>query len=393
MEETNTIWNRGGAQEQNPEITQELSQKLDCVTVQETDGELEQDMEQSPGGQQKNVVKAARKHFSKLGMMYFIGSVVTIVMQLAALKLMDWFVGGRYPEWRENPYINLSVALIPVWLMGMPTIILLLKKNVAAVKPEMHSMKTGHWVLAAMMSYAVLYIGNLIGLFLTFFTGIISELTGLNDFMPGSDVGININLAGGISLIPNLIFVVIGAPLIEEFVFRKLLVDRTVRYGQGAAILLSGLMFGLYHGNIGQFIYAFALGMFWAFIYVKTGKLRYTIFLHMFVNFMGSIVGVLALKMLKMDSYFEAASAGNATLIMEEIAQNIHGWILFFCYMLMIIGIVITGIVLFCVFGKKFKPAKGEIVLPKGKYFTTIILNAGIILYCLTWFGVIIWHM
>ena len=34
---------------------------------------------------------------------------------------------------------------------------------------------------------------------------------------------------------------------------------------------------------------------------------------------------------------------------------------------------------------KKFKCAPGEITIPKGKRFSTIILNVGMILYCLFW--------
>ena len=46
-------------------------------------------------------------------------------------------------------------------------------------------------------------------------------------------------------------------------------------------MLFSGLMFGLFHGNLNQFVYAFVLGLCFGFIYVKTGNIRYTIGLHM----------------------------------------------------------------------------------------------------------------
>ena len=42
--------------------------------------------------------------------------------------------------------------------------------------------------------------------------------------------------------------------------FRKLLIDRIVPFGQRVAVVVSGLAFGLFHGNFYQFFYAFSLG-------------------------------------------------------------------------------------------------------------------------------------
>ncbi len=88
----------------------------------------------------------------------------------------------------------------------------------------------------------------------------------------------------------NFLTVVIIAPIFEELVFRKLLCDRLSVLGEGFAIMLSSLFFGLFHGNFYQVFYAFMIGAFLGFIYVKTGKIRYTIFYHMMVNFIGGIL-------------------------------------------------------------------------------------------------------
>ena len=55
------------------------------------------------------------------------------------------------------------------------------------------------------------------------------------------------------NMMVTFLYMVICAPILEEYIFRKLIVDRTVKYGQGVAIVLSGLMFGLFHGNLNQF--------------------------------------------------------------------------------------------------------------------------------------------
>ena len=88
----------------------------------------------------------------------------------------------------------------------------------------------------------------------------------------------------------SFITVVIIAPIFEEIIFRKLLCDRLCAVGEGFAIMLSAVFFGVFHGNFSQVFYAFLIGAFLAFVYVKTGKLRYTIMYHMAVNFIGGIL-------------------------------------------------------------------------------------------------------
>jgi hypothetical protein len=72
--------------------------------------------------------------------------------------------------------------------------------------------------------------------------------------------------------------------------FRKLLIDRTRGYGDTIAILLSGLLFGLFHGNLFQFFYAFLVGMVLAYVYTRTGRYLPCVAMHAAINFMGSVV-------------------------------------------------------------------------------------------------------
>lgn len=84
-------------------------------------------------------------------------------------------------------------------------------------------------------------------------------------------------------LITVLAFVVV-APLAEEFIFRRLLLDRVRIFGDGAAILIGGAAFALFHGNLNQTLYTFALGAVLTAIILLTNRLRYTIAIHMFIN-------------------------------------------------------------------------------------------------------------
>lgn len=99
----------------------------------------------------------------------------------------------------------------------------------------------------------------------------------------------------------NILVMVLLAPVLEELLFRKMLIDRTIKYGEGISVLISALFFGLFHGNLNQFAYAFVIGGVFAFVYVKTGNVKYTIYMHMLVNFLGSAVSMGLLKLSGMD--------------------------------------------------------------------------------------------
>ncbi len=87
-----------------------------------------------------------------------------------------------------------------------------------------------------------------------------------------------------------MIMVSVFAPVFEELIFRKLIIDRTRRYGELVAILYSAVAFGIFHCNIYQLFYAFALGLILGYVYVRTGNVILTIIMHMVVNSSSSVL-------------------------------------------------------------------------------------------------------
>lgn len=74
-------------------------------------------------------------------------------------------------------------------------------------------------------------------------------------------------------------------PVAEELVFRGL-VYRRARFliGEKAAIFLSALLFGIYHANMVQFLYAAGMGILLALLYEKSKSLWMVILAHMGSN-------------------------------------------------------------------------------------------------------------
>ncbi|MGN0431420.1 MAG: lysostaphin resistance A-like protein [Lachnospiraceae bacterium] len=327
---------------------------------------------QYPQGEElQKIVKDGRKHFSKLGLGFFFGTLIIFAVQLGVIWTVQWF----WPNLLENPDLSLLISMVPMYIVGMPLMMLLISRVPAENIPK-HKMSAGKLTIAAMMCYCVMYCSNLIGTVITFVIEIIkgsSVNNSMQDIALGTGTGIRV------------LFMVICAPVFEELIFRKLLVDRAVKYGEGTAVVLSGLMFGLFHGNLSQFVYATTLGMFLAFIYVKTGKIQYTVILHMIVNFVGGVLGV---WILEWSGYTDLLA--DPASIQENMAAVMTGLLIMLIYVFCLIGIVIAGFVLLIVFRKKFRVSRGKIVLPKGKRFTTVICNLGMILFAVFWIGRII---
>lgn len=325
-------------------------------------------------------VRAARKHFSKLGIGFLAGTIVIFTVQILALVIAEAVAPGL----TEDMNIYLLVSMLPMYLIGIPVLTLLVWK-LPSQTPERRTMKPGQFAVAVIMSFALMYVANIIGTIMTTIIGL---------FKHGGVQNTLANVVTETSPLIVFFIMVICAPIVEEFVFRKLVVDRTVRYGQGTAVVLSGLMFGLFHGNLNQFMYATALGMFLAFLYVKTGKLKITIAIHMLINFMGSVVSAWVLKVVNLDALLELNS-GDMMTMMEYLSENLLGFLAYMMYALCIFGLMIAGFVLFIVFAakKRFVFERGSLCIPKGERFRTVILNLGMVLYCVFWIGMIIYQL
>lgn len=57
------------------------------------------------------------------------------------------------------------------------------------------------------------------------------------------------------------LYTALAAPVVEEIIFRGLVMRGLEKYGKHFAILISSILFGLFHGNIVQSPYAFAVGL------------------------------------------------------------------------------------------------------------------------------------
>jgi len=318
--------------------------------------------------------KKVRKYYSGLGFRYFAGGAIVLFVIFGCAFLLK----AVKPEWMDSTEGLLLVENIPRFLIGYPILILLIRYKTVKVTIEEHKMSVGKILIAFMMAYSLMILLNIIGTIATF----------LGNLAIGQDaVNSNVNPVAGLVTntgIPlQILLMVIVGPIFEELIFRKLLIDRAIRYGEGVAVVLSGLLFGLFHGNFAQGIYAFGLGMFFGFIYIRTGRIRYSIILHMIINFFGSVMASTVLQYFDLNSFLSSKNQ------YQWVASHFGQVMVYLVYLLLILAIVITGIVFWIIslVKKKFFLNPVEEPIPKKKRFSTVIINTGMILNICFWVG------
>lgn len=329
-----------------------------------------------------------RRYFSRLGMSYFIGALIIYGIQLIVLAAANTLC----PQWLSNITGYLLLSMIPVYLIGQPAMAFIISRIPAQGIKHSRSMTAGQLLTAFCIGYAISFVSNFAGTVITFIIGDIK----------GSPVQ-NVLSERLLKADPVVVFVftVLCAPVAEEWLFRKLLTDRAVKYGEGIAVLLSGLMFGLFHGNLNQFVYAFTLGLFLAFIYVKTGRLRYTVILHMMMNFMGNAANLLLGRfddyneLMREAAELQRSSSAAATDLLTTMTDRLGDVMLIGLYSSVALGIALTGIILFFANLKKFRLAPSEAVQQEERLsaqakLSAAILNPGMLLFAGFWIIVIV---
>ena len=292
-----------------------------------------------------------KKFFSKIGINYLIFAVAAIIIQIIVLNILQLANSDLIYSYNGLTIIS----AICNYILPFPILIYLMKK-LESERLEKHPLSIKTFVMYIAVSFTLMWIGNIIGLVIT---ELISFATPMDVSNPVQE------LLNSTDLWINLSIISIIGPIFEEFFFRKLLIDRTIKYGARVSILLSALMFGLFHGNLSQFFYAFLIGGFFAYVYIKTGKLIYSILLHIIINFMGSVVSLFVVKSVE--------SMTSGTIIATDI-------IVVAGYLLIMLASFLIGIITL----SKYKKASLDHIKTKitlEQPFKTVILNYGMVLF------------
>lgn len=305
-----------------------------------------------------------KKVFSRIGFALCAVILISSFAQVAFIAA-GFLITGSNAWYQNNSYYFWLLSFLPLYAVAIPLGLLILREA-PADKPVESKLTFKELFIYLAMSFCLMYGGNIIG------NAMASLLSG--------GTAENALLIYALDNNPlKIVVMVILAPLLEEYVCRKMVIDLTRKYGEKTAALFSGAVFALLHQNLFQFFYAFALGVLFGYIYLRTGRLRYTIILHAIINFMGSVIAPMVLKAMEPMTAMQATSnLDEAVTIVQESLPAIGLTVL---YSMFLIAMAITGLVFLIMRWRKAVWKEAEYELEKGTAFKTAYLNAGMILY------------
>lgn len=239
------------------------------------------------------------------------------------------------------------------------------------------SVPFGKFMRVLCMCFAVSYVGNLIGNFLLSLWNSATGIEVTNELLEVID---------GMDPLWLILCVGIAAPILEELFFRKLVIDRVRRFGEVPAMLISALLFALFHQSATQFLYTFGAGLLLAYFYVRTGNFLWTAVLHAVFNLVSGVLPTLLIPDIlafaaEIESFVgmglsETELAAQMMPVLMEYAGAI---MLYMLYSLVLLIINIIGIV--CLFKgiKRFAPNKPEYSLSASETLRAVFVNPGMI--------------
>ena len=326
--------------------------------------------------------KKQRRAFSRvflaLSVYVILSQFLAIGIYVLAKLLMS---EENYLVFANNNIISLIIGAGVQYVIMLPVFMLMTAKMRTAENKERRKLTLSEFILLFFVGEAFMYAGSLIGNILNAVIG------GFLGDIPENTVDTVVS-STPIWLI--LVLMVIVAPVVEELIFRKIVIDRLSVFGDRVAIIFSGVAFGLIHANLYQFFYAAFLGIILGYVYTRTRDIKYSIFIHMLINFLGSVVALYVSDALVSyeDLVYKLTEQLNVGGIypfpginLIELAFN---GLVYSLYANLQMGMAVGGVIVLvhCIRKKKIEISPdADVFLPNDELYRGGILNFGSILF------------
>ncbi len=223
--------------------------------------------------------KVFRKTMSMLGLSYFLLMAFYLGASIVISSVFALIFYNNY----DATWIMWVVNALSLYAVAFPLFIIVINKLIPfKVKAPMKvGLSAKQAILFVIFMLGAAYAFNFITVMLQ---TIITELTGFTEPNIFDEL-----LADG-EYLWLFISACIIAPIGEEILFRKILHKKIGHLGDVCYIITSGVLFGLFHGNLTQLLYACALGCLFAYVFVRTGDILIPIALHFIMNIIGTMI-------------------------------------------------------------------------------------------------------
>lgn len=317
-------------------------------------------------GPDPETVRTARHTASRIGwgvlLLYLVWTLLSEVIVLVAFSLK--------PELLDSTVFQALASALPLYCVAVPVIYLVLRRMPTA-RPD-RRVAVGKRLFALLpCAMALMIAGNLLG------NLVMTQISLATGYSFGSSLEVSL----GMPIWASTLLAVVVGPFFEELVFRKLLIDRLLPLGEFAAVMLSSLMFAIFHFNLYQFFYAGLIGALLALVYLRTGSFGLCVALHACLNFVGGILPIFLMDLANYDTLVTLVSDPGVTTeaLTEFLSANATGIFLLMLFLLLQFAAVIIGVVLLVVFHKRWALCHREGELPQKGRAAILFANPGMI--------------
>lgn len=297
-------------------------------------------MERSERAERALRLRGHRERFSRLGWAMTAQMAAMLAVQTALLLAAQ----ALAPVLVRSGVFLWLVSVLSAYGAGVPAAWLVLRGTEEAPPQPGAPLGPGRFFRSYLAGLGLMYLVNLATL----------ALMGLVGLLRGQTVENPVDNMADYPLVLNLLLGCVIAPVCEEYLFRGLLLNRLRPYGERFAVWASALCFGLFHGNFSQFFYACAIGVLFAGVVLKTGRLRQAMLLHALINFVGT--GLIPLL----------SGLGEA-----------GDWLL----TLLVLAAMFVGLAFLPAMRREFSPAPGWKGLTAGEAWRCFLANPGMLCF------------
>lgn len=325
-----------------------------------------------------------KRALSRMGLGCFAATAISTGLSLLA----DLIVARTAPQIRDSWIYSVVMQVVIMYCIAIPSGILIIRTSgiKATEPPADEKMSLGGIIYTLIVSSPLTLLGVIAS---NIINQVISAVSGGSN----SSSGISALISDWPLWAIFLIVVVVG-PIAEELLFRKTLTEALRPWGWKFAAFVSGAAFGLFHGNVEQMVYAFIIGVLLACVYLKTGKIRYSIILHMAFNFFGSFVTLAIMRLTTnpadLEAYAELANSVSGSYLSEmppefaELSIRMMPFTLATIgYYAFLGGVLIAGLILIIPAARSFSFREGERKIQRSYLGDTMFLAPGVILFIL----------
>ena len=221
---------------------------------------------------------------------------------------------------KSDVYVYINYLASPVALTVCCTVYLKVAKiPYKAVFPV--KCKPKYYVIALLLIFGLLFAVSPINVYVV-------KLFELCGYVPRESSSYYPDLSGA-KIIPAFLVMAVLPALVEEFLFRGVLLNCCERsMGSVPAVFTVGFCFALFHGSPEQTVYQFIVGCAFAFLAIKSGSILPSILMH-FVN-NGLLVIFAACNLFDAEGNLIISQTANIVLIVLAVVALIGGLVWLF---------------------------------------------------------------